>query len=284
MKSSPATGESKQPLCPNLTMITSGIILLYSLLFFPICPSPDLAFAIGIEFALFLLFLLPIRHARTGHPLFSWPQRKLDELRGKFPLLTKIESNWRKLTIFAAFTMILAALIDLTALWLAVSGLTSASVSVYSALPVSYLIGNHPALSLEMLTGACVESHQLARAESLYLAVLNVRKNVYGPTHPMVAALYADLGDLNKKMHRDKVAQQCYRASMTITEGHGRALHSLANLLRDGGDAQQSKDLYERALELRAEFFGRDSQQYQTTLHDYQSLTDKSLHPPAPTQ
>jgi tetratricopeptide (TPR) repeat protein len=263
--------------CPNLTLITSGIILLYSLLFFPICPSPNLAFAIAIELGAFLLIAVPMR-AGNGFALLSWPQRKLEELEQRYAWIRAVQNNWRRISTLIAFSMISLALIDLSALWMAVSGLTPAAVGVYSALPVSYLVGGHPALSLEMLTGACVESHQYERAEELYRAVLQVRKNIYGENHPMVAALYADLGDLNKKMMRPDEAEKWYLASMNITEGHGRALHSLANLLRDSGDKQQSEDLYKRALALRAQFFGKSSTQYQATLHDYQSMADQVLN------
>lgn len=274
MKSSSVSGESKP--YPNLTMITSGIILLYSLLFFPICPSPNLAFAIAIEMACFLLFLIPPIRGTGKFALFSWPARKWDELQERFPLVAAAQAKWRKVCILIAFTVISATAIDLTALWMAVTGWVPGAVAVYSALPVSYLFGNHPALSLEMLTGACVESRQYERAETLYNAVLQVRKNVYGPTHPMVAALYADLGDLNQKMNRPAEAESCYLQSLAITEGHGRAIHSLANLMRDSGDAEakaQSDGFYKRALELRARFFGKASSQYKATLQDYKVLS-----------
>jgi tetratricopeptide (TPR) repeat protein len=144
-------------------------------------------------------------------------------------------------------------------------------------MPVSYLLGGHPAFSLEMLTGACMESRQFERAEGLYKAVLQVRKNIYGETHPMVAALYADLGDLNRKMNRPEEARNWYEASLALTQGQGRAAHSMANLLRDEGETAQSEGFYKQALELRAQFFGTGSAKYQATLNDYQSAMAKGL-------
>lgn len=278
MKTSSAAGENKQ--IPNLTTIVSGIILLYSVLLFSICPTPDLAFAIGLEFAALLLIAVPTLRVGPHLPLFSWPQKALDKLAARFPWVARVQDGWRKLMIVAAFLLISAALIDLTAMWLAVAGFMPGAVTLYSALPVSYLVGNHPAFSLEMLTGACVQSHQYGRAEQLYKAVLQVRKNVYGAGHPMVAAVYADLGDLYKKMNRVEDAQECYRTSLAITEGKGRAVHSLANLLRDSGAAEESGDFYKRALELRQHFFGTNSPQYQATLNDYRLMTEKGLNRP----
>jgi tetratricopeptide (TPR) repeat protein len=266
-------GAGKSKPGPNLTVITSGIILLYSLLFFPICPSPTLAFAITLELAAFLLIAVPLRGG--GLPLFAWPEKALNWVCEKLPVLTRVRNGWRKLTILIAFTMICGAAIDLAAVWMAATGFTQGAISLYSALPVSYLLGGHPAFSLEMLTGACVESHQYERAEGLYKAVLEVRKNVYGPTHPMVAALYADLGDLNQKMNRPEEAQLWYKASMALNEGQGRAAHRMANLLRDEGNTAESEGFYKRALTLRARFFGTGSAKYQATWDDYQSAMAK---------
>lgn len=272
MTNSAGAGKSKPS--PNLTVITSGIILLYSLLLFPICPSPNLAFAIALELAAFLLIAVPIRGG-AGLPFFAWPQKVLDSLCSKFPLLEKIRGGWRKVTVVIALMLVCGAAIDLAAVWMAATGFTQGAVSLYSALPVSYLLGAHPAFSLEMLTGACVESHQYERAEQLYKAVLAVRRNVYGENHPMVAALYADLGDLNRKMNRLDVAQQWYQASLALNEGQGRAAHTLANMLRDEGNTAESEGFYKQALALRARFFGTDSAKYQATLNDYQSAMAK---------
>lgn len=270
MKSSPPVGEKTA--YPNLTMIVSGIILLYSLLFFPICPSPNLGFAIALELAAFLLIAMPIRTGANSLPLFAWPHKAWAAIESRFELVRSLQNKWRKVTILIAFTLISATLVDLTALWLAVAGFMPLSVTVYSALPVSYLVGNHPALSLEMLTGACVESKQYERAETLYHAVLAVRKNIYGESHPMVAALYADLGDLHRKMQDLDGAESWYQTSMAITEGHGRAVHRLANVLRDKGQLEESADLYKRALALRAKFFGTESTEYLNTVEDYRLL------------
>lgn len=269
-------GAEKQKPLPSLTVITSGIILLYSLLLFPICPSPTLAFAIALELGALLIFAVPMQDV-SGFRLFTWPDKVLDWLCKRFPFISRIRNGWRKLTIALAFMLLCAATVDLASVWMAATGFTQGAISLYTALPITYLFGGHPAFSLEMLTGACVESRQFDRAEALYKAVLQVRKNIYGEAHPMVAALYADLGDLNRKMNRPDQAKEWYEASLGLTDGQGRAAHSLANLLRDVGETAESEGLYKRALMLRAQFFGKDSAKYHATLVDYQSAMAKGL-------
>lgn len=268
-----ATGSGSKP-APNLTVIVSGIILLYSLLLFPICPSSNLAVAIALEIGCFLLIAVPMPTSK-GLPWFAWPQRAQDWLCAKVPILSKVRSEWRKLSALLAFALVFGAAVDLAAVWMAATGFTQGAVSLYSALPISYLLGADPAFSLEMLTGACVEAHQYDQAEGLYKAVLAVRKNVYGPNHPKVAALYADLGDLKRKMNDMEGAEQWYKASIAVNEGQGRAAHRLANLLRDEGNSSESEPFYKRALSLRARFFGVRSSKYQQTYHDYVASLSK---------
>lgn len=262
-----STGSGNKP-APNLTVIVSGIILLYSLLLFPICPSQNLAIAIALEFGCFVIIAMPMR-ASKALPWFTWPQRAQDWLCAKVPAFARVRNEWRKVSAILAFALVFGAAVDLTAVWMAATGFTQGAVSLYSVLPISYLLGADPAFSLEMLTGACVEAHQYERAEGLYKAVLAVRKNVYGANHPMVAALYADLGDLKRKMNDADGAAEWYKASLALNEGQGRAAHRLANLLRDEGNMSESESFYKRALALRARFFGTTSAKYQQTYHDY---------------
>ena len=237
------------------------MFLVYCATFLSACPKPDLACAICAEvlvFATSIMFLLTKGFKIPAK--IQLPKWASGFMAGWKKSVAVLES----LKLAALLTLAAVVTIDFSAFATAAFGNTPWTAALYS-IPGSQLLGLHPAATLEVLAGAYVEHKEFARAEKLYMDILEVRTRVYGLNSGPVSALYTDLADLNVRQGKFDKAEFWYRMSIALSEApggpasRGRALTGLATVLRQTGRYNESEECYLKALSVRARLYGVDS-------------------------
>jgi len=162
--------------------------------------------------------------------------------------------------------------------------LINAASKLYEALALDPKFGIHPAFSLELLTGAYIESRRFEKAEPLESALLDIRMHTVGANNELVPAMYANMGDFNFKWSRLDQAEQNYRRSIDLTkhlnlpQGWGSPMTKLATLLRNEKRFAESEAAYKEALAIRTERFGANSEKAAETLREYSQLLKVEGH------
>jgi tetratricopeptide (TPR) repeat protein len=243
-----------------LPTLVGLLVIFYFVVFVLVNPTPLLVSAVSVEIAVFLGAIF-FRYF-AGKIFKAKPAERVSKKPGLLRLL--LVSGWA-----AVFTLLL---IDFSGMAAAFLRNYSLSSQIYCAVPTSSLIGQHPATSLEVLTGAYVEAKQYDRAEPLYLTVLAIRQQYYGDKSDTVAALYADLGDLAVKKGNKNKAEYWYRRSLSITDGYGRALLHLANVLRDNGKPAEASIYYRKAIAVKTRIYGNKSAKVAEARYEYAKL------------
>jgi tetratricopeptide (TPR) repeat protein len=262
-----------------LAWALNAILLLYLILIASANPSWQLVAAVLFECALFL--------AITGYRL--WRSKSKPAL-AEAAALASIEQRFRFVywlrrlfTVVMVTALALACLYfsaDAAALLLCRNGQIQAGECVYEVISPK-IPGIDPAFSLELLTGAYIERGQLDKAEPLMLALLRIRKKLYGQEHEMVAAIYSNLGDFYSKCGKVSYAEANYRCAIEMTkrlklkQGWGSPATKLGTLLRDQDRLSEAEDAYLDALRIRIKTFGRHSDKVQETLAAYEVLLNK---------
>lgn len=185
----------------------------------------------------------------------------------------------RNLVLIAllALTIPLTAflLLDFSSLMAAIGGAPDVAKTTYRFVP-TYLVyeGAHPALSLELYSGALIEAKKFKQAHVYTEMLLEIRKSIYGKKHWMYGGMVANLGNLYYKEGRFKKAEQIYRQSIAICEAYqgyqklGSAITRLGNCLREQGRYQEALATYEEALKMRKREFGEDSMRVAETTRE----------------
>lgn len=252
-----------------LSLYIGLLFLGYCGLFLWACPSPALAAATIIECFCLTLSLVLLHAFKPKLPAFL--QRLLERLK----IDIAIQHFDRSVTYLKVIVLSVASLVfswDLSACSVAAFVDEKLAAQMYAHGANSQWIGLHPAASLECLGGALTESRKYVQAERVYLAILEIRRSLGGPNSDLVAAIYADLGDLSVRKHDLKAAEQWYRRSVALGTKKGRALTGLATVLRERNCFVESKSCYEQALMTRERLLGHASKQYQDTLRGYEKL------------
>ncbi|PWT95537.1 MAG: hypothetical protein C5B53_11275 [Candidatus Melainabacteria bacterium] len=251
------------------------MFLIYCATFLWACPKPDLACAVCAELIVFtisiFLILASAFRFRSKLPRSPrWASGCLSGLKRSVAIFENI-----KLAVLAILVILVT--VDFSAFATAAFGNTPLTVALY-CIPGSQLVGFHPAATLEVLAGAYVEHKEFARAEKLYMDILNVRIRVFGAVSGPVGALYSDLADLNVRQNKFDKAEYWYRKSIALSQAPGgpaptgRALTGLATVLRQSGRLEESEQYYLKALSVRAQLYGTNSRQYHDTQRAYQQL------------
>jgi tetratricopeptide (TPR) repeat protein len=268
------SSEGMSRISNALSIYLGAIFLAYCAVFLQVCPSLKLFTAVMVEVAVFGMSVLMLYKSplQMRWKIFD----KVTSLMERHGWLTTALASCRAVRMITLCLVTILVTCDFTAFCSAAFFRTPLTVTMYSVVPASRLVGLHPAATLEMLAGAFVESKHFESAEPLYFTILEVRKCTAGSRSDLVAALYTDLGDLNIRKNSLPRAEQWYRESIKIGQGSGRALTGLATTLREEGQFSESKLCYLQALKLRSAAFGTASKQYHDTLRGYETLMQKS--------
>ena len=250
----------------DLIKVFGGILiaelLYYMILIASAHPSVPLLGAIALELGLFALWLgyRSVASRTRGAKLREFV---CSELLLQFPWLQRCTRI--VYSTFAAVLGILALvlLVDLSALQAAKLHFFDYSRAVYGAIPTYRLSADgHPALSLEILSGACIEDGNFADAHAYTNLLLSIRSDVYGDKSWMYGGMLANLAGIYYKEGRFKDAENTYLRSLEIcrdergNHGLGSGLTRLGNSLREQGRFEEALDRYQEALSMRTREFG----------------------------
>ncbi|MDR3612836.1 MAG: tetratricopeptide repeat protein [Candidatus Obscuribacterales bacterium] len=260
-----------------LTTALNAVVLVYLVIFSCAQPSPQLIGATTFE-AIFLLVLLTYRWWKAGNNQAKEATEALAFIESKSHALARLRTLSACASVTVAIVVLLFAAIDLTALISANFGQLQVAQPLYLLTAPPAWTSLQPAFTLEVLAGACIESHNFDKAERLELANLAIRKALVGENHELVASSYCDLGDLYNRCNRPIDAENYYRKSINLAtkigyaKGFGKPMTSLACLLRDQKRYEESEQAFRKALAIRQRLFGRQSEKVGETLLGYSQL------------
>jgi CHAT domain-containing protein/Tfp pilus assembly protein PilF len=117
-------------------------------------------------------------------------------------------------------------------------------------------------------------------ADSLYKAVLGLKKEVYGVNHIEYANTLTSLGNLYKKMGRFAEAEPLYAQSIAIRKvatgeknpEYINALNNMATLYNLQGRYQDAEPLYRRIMELSKQIYSSDKIEYTKSITNLAGL------------
>jgi tetratricopeptide (TPR) repeat protein len=237
-------------------------------------PSLPLVLAVLFECGVFVT-IFGYRHWRAKTP--SAIDSIIAQIEKEFKAVSFIRRSFFVLSATVSATLLIIMSADLAALTLCRCGQVQTGAQIYKKLSLP-LPNIDPAFTLELLTGAYLETSQFEKAEPLELALLDIRKSVYGNQHEMIAAMNCNLGDFYAKWNKPKTAEKYYRQSIEMTkrlalpQGWGNPATKLGTLLRKQGRASEAEGAYADALAVRTERFGKKSPKVAETLSEYQKL------------
>lgn len=263
-------------LARTLACIFNAILLWQLILIASANPSLPLTTAVLFECALFL----------SINAYRAWRSKSKAALAEE-SALAGIEQRlrfvywFRRLMALGAVTLLTLVCLymsaDACALTLCRCGQVSAGARIYEAISLR-VPGVDPAFSLELLTGAYIERGQPEKAEPLVLALLHIRKCLFGEEHEMTAAMYSNLGDFYSKCGRASEAEACYRYAIQmikrikVEKGWGSPVTKLGTLMRSEGRLFEAEESYLDALNIRTKLFGPKSEKVGETLAAYEVL------------
>ncbi|MBI1268986.1 tetratricopeptide repeat protein [bacterium] len=250
------------------------IILCYLCLLATANSSPKLLVAIAFEVG-FILCILGFRYLSGKRRSQKAKKAVIEVFLSELTFIDRI----KKILVFAALCIVLPLvaflLIDLSALVGAIAGAPGYAKTAYKMIP-TYMVyeGAHPAISLELYSGACIEAGKFERAHQYTDQLLAIREDIYGKHHSMYGGMVANLANLYYKEGKFKEAEDAYRESLRICVAHkgyeklGSALTKLGNCLREQGRFLEAKQSYEEALSMREKEFGPDSRRVGETCRE----------------
>jgi tetratricopeptide (TPR) repeat protein len=237
-------------------------------------PSLPLVLAVIFECGIFISFF-GYRHWRAKSP--DAVETTMARIEKEFKAVSHIRRAFFVLSATVSAALLFYMSLDLAALTLCRCGQVQTGAQIYKRLSLP-LPTVDPALTLELLTGAYLETSQFEKAEPLEIALLDIRKNVYGNQHEMIAAMNCNLGDFYAKWNKPKQAEKYYRQSIEMTkrlalpQGWGNPATKLGTLLRKQGRSSEAEGAYTDALAVRTKRFGEKSSKVAETLSEYTKL------------
>jgi tetratricopeptide (TPR) repeat protein len=262
----------------TLALTANAIFLVYLNVFACAQPSGPLIAAVAFELVFFA--------AMIGYRLWRRKTASSKEAEEALECLEQhssvIRIGRKGLALAGIIVSSIACLfltVDLAALLCANCGQQKMAVGLYRAIaPPMMILDIHPAFSLEMLAGAYIQAGKWERAERLEFTLVDIRRAVVGEKHELMAAIYADLGDLYKRSGQLKRAEAYYRKAIALSKeihyalGYGSPLTRLAVLLRDEQRFAEAEDAFKEALSIRQKIFGSKSFKSAETLKEYSLL------------
>lgn len=253
------------------------VVLCYFIAFAYAHPSPELLLAIAFEGAVFGAILFFRWHAGR-RPAGRLKNLVIAQLGAEFDVLGWLFRFFRTSFALALLTAFLFLLTDFSALAAAVFGAHRLSRSIYVAMPTHDIFGCHPALTLEIFSGACIESGKFQSAEVLTNDLFLIRKEIYGTEHEMIASIYTDMGGLYRRQGKLAESESSYRKALVIGKrvlgdtGYGSTLTKLAVTLKERGKFSESYECLQEALAMRENQFGKFHPKVAHTLYEQSML------------
>lgn len=266
-----------------LTVAANIIFLCYLVVFASADPNPALIAAVGFEL-IFFVSLIGYRRWRSQTKSARQADLALQSIEENCRPLYIVRRFLASLSIAIVGALCLYASVDLTALVLARAGKPDWAKPIYIAIAPPPSPNVHPALSMELLAGAYIDSSRLAQAEPLLSDLLAIRTRVAGAHSELTAAMYTNLADFYRKCGRNGEAESLYRRSIVLSkeldlpQGYGSPMTKLGSLLRDEGRFTESQECFTDALAIRGRIFGPSSQKVAETLLEYASLMEAENH------
>jgi tetratricopeptide (TPR) repeat protein len=266
-------------LARKLAFAFNAIVLMQLVLIATANPSWTLMTAVLCECGFFLA--INLYRARHAKPSSSKAEvAALEHIEQRF----RVVYFWRRFLALSMVSVLTLTCLymsaDLSALALCRCGQVAAGERLYEvvSLPVP---GLDPAFSLELLTGAFIERGHFQSAEPLELALLRMRRRLFGEKHEMTAAMYSNLADFYGKWGRPLEAENYYRRAIKLTkllnlkQGWGSPSTKLGTILRNEGRLSEAEASYLDALSIRTKIFGANSARVSETLAVYEQLLTK---------
>jgi tetratricopeptide (TPR) repeat protein len=253
------------------------VILCYFIAFAYANPSPELILAIAFEVGVFA-FILFFRWSAARRPATKLKNLVIAELGTQFDSLGwlfRIGRTSVALVLGAAFAFLLA---DFAALSAAAFGAHNLSRAIYVSMPTHEIFGCHPALSLEIFSGAFIEAGKFTNADILTRDLFLIRKDLYGNEHQMIASIYTDMGGLYRREGKLAESEACYRKALVIGKkvlgdtGYGSTLTKLAVTLKERGKFSEANQCLQEALSMREQQFGKNHPKVAHTLYEMSTL------------
>ncbi len=254
-----------------------GILTAYLCLVTYAHPSPGLVAALSLELG-FFLFMLLFRKMNAKRQSEQKKKLVIDVLIET----TKPISIMRKIidggTIVVLSLLIVLFSLDLSALCAAITGNFKYAKAAYIISPFPLIDNCHPALSLEIYSGARIESGKFEEAHRYTDFLLDLRKSIYGENNWRYGGMLGNLAGLYYKEDNFTKAIETYEQSIkvcTAAEGNkhlGSAYTRLANSYRAIGQFDKAKDCYEKALAMRINEYGANSLRVAETKFELASL------------
>lgn len=241
------------------------MISLYLLLLTCTHPCRELILAVFVE-ALFLISCIAIRIISKRRKSAQLKSLVLDEVLFQFRPLKLLRIFLASVAAFLLGLLFFVLLIDFSALMASKLKAFDCARCIYQGFPAYRLYdGAHPAFSLEVLSGACIEEGKYAEAHIYTQELLKIRESIYGTDSWMYGGMVANLGGLYYREGRFPEAEKTYRQSIRICRdavGYrnlGSALTRMGNCLREQGKYGEASAAYQEALAMRIREFGADS-------------------------
>jgi len=247
-----------------LLWVACGILTAYLGLITYAHPSPGLVLALGLELG-FFLFMLIFRNLNSKRKSEQKKKLVLDVLIRTTKPISIMRTIFDGCTVGILLVMIFFFALDLSALTAAIVGNFKYAKAAYIISPFPKFDGCHPALSLEIYSGACIESGRFKEAHKYTDFLLDLRKSIYGENDWRVGGMLGNLAGLYFKEGNFKKAIETYEESIRVcknAEGDkhlGSAYTRLANSYRTVGEFDEAKANYEKALAMRIDEYGAKS-------------------------
>ena len=277
----------KEPFLPKaagtLALAANAIFLVYLNVFACAQPSGPLVAAVAFEIVFFSA-MIAYRFWRRKTQAAHEAESALQYLERHSRLIWASRNGLALTGVILSSAACLFLTVDLAALLFANCGNRYAAVKLYRLVAPPAVLDMHPAFSLEMLAGAYIQAGKFEKAEQLEFTLIDIRRAVVGEKHELMAAIYADLADLYKRMGKLSQAESCYRRAISLSKeihyalGYGSPLTKLAVLLRDEQRFAQSEQAFQEALSVREKIFGGKSLKVADTLKEYSLLKLEQGH------
>ncbi len=260
-----------------LLWILCAILTAYLCLVTYAHPSPELVAALSLELG-FFLFMLVFRKLNAKRKSEQKKKLVLDVLLQSTKPISIMRKIFDGSTIVVLSLLIALFSLDLSALCAAIGGNFKYSKAAYIISPFLLIDNCHPALSLEIYSGARIESGKFEEAHKYTDFLLDLRKSIYGESNWRYGGMLGNLAGLYYKEGNFKKAIETYEQSIkvcTAAEGNkhlGSAYTRLANSYRAIGQFDKAKDCYEKALAMRIDEYGANSLRVAETKYELASL------------
>ena len=247
--------------------------LLYFVVYAIACPTKELVAAVTVEVIVFIA-VIGFRSRKKARNAREVQQAVLDELSTKTEATRQGWKAVKTVSNVVALVVLMFLAYDFSCLSLTCANQLAAAKKLYLLNPLYRIPGVHPALSAELLAGAYIEVDKLDEAEHLSDFLLDIRKEIYGEKHPMIAEMFGNYAFIALKRNRPLDAEKYSRQSIALwkeTSGYhhlGNALTKLGNSLTSQKRYEEAIQAYSEALKMRQREFGPNSDRVLKTLQD----------------